>query len=136
MDDLELAEELRVSIGDFVRRVRVHDRMPPGQAAALGHLDRGGPLTIAELARREQVKHQSMTRTVNLLEGLGRVALRADDRDARQLLVAITAAGRAALGEERGQRAAAIARAMHDDLDESEREVLRRLPAIIRKLEP
>jgi DNA-binding MarR family transcriptional regulator len=136
MDELELAEELRAAIGDFVRRVRVHDRMPSGQAAALGRLDRGGPLTIAELARRAQVKHQSMTRTVNLLEDLGRVVLRPDDRDARQLLVDITAAGRAALDEERQARAAAIARAMRRDLDPAERAVLAQLPAILAKLHP
>ncbi|GAA3284257.1 MULTISPECIES: MarR family winged helix-turn-helix transcriptional regulator [Dactylosporangium] len=136
MDEIELAEALRSSIGDFVRRVRVHDRMPAGQAAVLGHLDRGGASTIAGLARLEQVKHQSMTRTVNLLEELGRVAVRADERDARQVLVAITPAGRAALDEERRTRAGAIAAAMREVLDDGEVEVLRRVPAILAKLHP
>jgi hypothetical protein len=39
--------------------------------AVLGHLDRMGSLSIADLARHEQVKHQSMTRTVNLLHARG-----------------------------------------------------------------
>ena len=30
----------------------------------LGHLDRAGALSIADLARHEEVRHQSMTRTV------------------------------------------------------------------------
>jgi DNA-binding MarR family transcriptional regulator len=136
MSDLEAAEELRSAIGDFVRRVRVFDRMPPGQAAVLGHLDRTGPLSIADLARLERVKHQSMARTVGLLHDQGHVALAPHEQDRRQVVVAVTGTGRRALDAERHHRASIIARTLHRDLDDEEREIVRRLPAILRKLEP
>ncbi|MEU8812948.1 MarR family transcriptional regulator [Actinoplanes sp. NPDC048796] len=134
MEDSELAEALRAAIGDFVRRARAGDRMPPGQAAVLGHLDREGPLSIADLARRDQVRHQSMTRTVHLLHDRGHVTLSPHEADKRQLAVEISAAGRAALADERRHRADGITRALRDDLNEQEREVVRRIPEILGKL--
>ena len=134
--DLDLADNLRAAVGDFVRRGRHDDRMPQGQAAVLGYLDRTGPMSIADLARLEQVKHQSMTRTVNLLSDHGLVALAKDELDRRQIVVAITSAGEHALGEERYRRASRIARAIRDDLTDEEREIVRRLPEILRKLRP
>ncbi|SNY75410.1 DNA-binding transcriptional regulator, MarR family [Paractinoplanes atraurantiacus] len=133
---MELAEALRVAIGDFVRRARAGDRMPAGQAAVLGHLDRAGAVSIAELARREQVRHQSMTRTVHLLHDQGFVALKPHETDRRQVVVEISDEGRAALAGERRHRAAGIAEAIQHDLDEGEREVVRRIPEILAKLQP
>ncbi|GLY88526.1 MarR family winged helix-turn-helix transcriptional regulator [Actinoallomurus iriomotensis] len=134
--DEDLAEELRAAIGDFVRRVRLHDRMPRGQAAVLGHLDRTGPLSIADLARREHVKHQTMTRTVHLLHDRALVMLSPDEQDRRRQVVTITESGRRTLDDERRHRASGIARAIRDDLDDDEREVVRRIPEILAKLRP
>lgn len=134
--DLDLANDLRAAIGDFVRYGRRDDRMPQGQAAVLGYLDRTGPMSIAELARLERVKHQSMTRTVNLLSDHGLVALAKDERDRRQIVVGITTAGESALEQERYRRASRIAHAIRDDLTDEEREIVRRLPEILRKLRP
>jgi DNA-binding MarR family transcriptional regulator len=136
MSDLDLAEELRVAIGDFVRRARLHDEMPPGQAAVLGHLDRAGPLSIADLARLEQVKHQSMARTVGLLADRGLITPGRHEADRRQVVLTLTAAGQAALASARRHRAAGIAQAIRDDLDDAEREIVRRLPEVLRKLQP
>ncbi|GAB7037175.1 MULTISPECIES: MarR family winged helix-turn-helix transcriptional regulator [Catenuloplanes] len=135
MSDLELAEELRAAIGDFVRRARAHDEMPPGQAAVLGHLDRSGPLSIADLARLEQVKHQSMARTVGLLTDRDLVTAGRHEADRRQVVLSLTPAGGAALASVRHARAAGMARAIHD-LDDAEREIVRRIPAVLRKLQP
>ncbi|XVU23093.1 MarR family winged helix-turn-helix transcriptional regulator [Actinoplanes sp. CA-054009] len=136
MSETELAEALRVAVGDFVRRARAGDRMPPGQAAVLGHLDRGGAVSIAELARREQVRHQSMTRTVHLLHDQGFVALKPHETDRRQVVVEISNEGRAALEAERGHRASGIAEAIRRDLDDEERAIVRRIPEILAKLQP
>ena len=136
LNDRDLAEEVRAAIGDFVRRVRVNDRLPPGQAAVLGHLDRTGPLSIADLARREQVKHQSMTRTVNLLHARGDVTLDPDEQDRRRVVVKISAEGSRTLNDERDHRVSAIARALREQLDEEERAIVRRIPEILRKLQP
>ena len=136
-DLLDLAEDLRAAVGDFVRRFgRRHDGMPAGQAAVLGYLDRTGPMSIADLARVQEVKHQSMTRTVTLLDEQGLVALSKHEQDRRQLVVAITPAGKRALGDERLRRASAIAGSIERDLDDEEQAIIRRLPEILRKLQP
>ncbi|MFB9362879.1 MarR family winged helix-turn-helix transcriptional regulator [Actinoplanes nipponensis] len=135
MSDLDLAEELRAAIGDFVRRARVHDEMPPGQAAVLGHLGRSGPLSIADLARLERVKHQSMARTVGLLADQGLVSPGRHEADRRQVVLTLTPSGSNALASARRSRAAGMARAIHG-LDDTERELIRRLPELLRKLQP
>ena len=132
-DTADLAEELRSAIGDFVRHVREHDTMPRSQTAVLGHLDRAGALSIAELARRERVRHQSMTRTVTLLADQGLVALGSAETDRRQVVVAITPPGVRRLGAERQSRAVLISAAL-DRLNGEERAVVARIPAVLRKL--
>lgn len=134
-DDLDLAEALRAAVGDFVRRVRPLEAMPPGQLSALGHLGREGALSIADLARREGVRHQSMTRTVGLLAEQDLVTLRPDGLDRRQVVVVITEAGAGRLAEARRLRASAIAETLRA-LTPEERQVAARIPDIIRKLTP
>jgi DNA-binding MarR family transcriptional regulator len=131
---VEQAEELRAAVGEFVRRVRAYDRMPPGQVAVLGRLDRSGPLSLAELARRAAVKHQSMTRTVNLLVDQGLVSLGRAEADRRQVVAGITAAGKESLDQERRSRAGVIAEALRANLTARERDIVAQLPAILRKL--
>ncbi len=130
----ELAERLRTAIGDFVRDVRGHDTLPANQAAALGYLDRDGPLPITEIARRQQVRHQSIARTVKLLESQALVEFRQDAADRRQVIVHITEAGRALLNQQRELRADAIAGAIENRLTPHEREVIAEIPAILLKL--
>lgn len=69
MEDDALAEDLRQAIGELVRAVRAADTMPSGEAAILGHLDRGGPQTTADLAHRRGVTHQSAAKSVKELLG-------------------------------------------------------------------
>jgi DNA-binding MarR family transcriptional regulator len=133
-DLLALAEDLRAAIGDFVRHVRAYDTMPPGQVAVLGHLARSGALSIAELARRERVKHQSMTRTVNLLADQSLVSLGATETDRRQVIVTLTGTGKHRLADERRLRATIIADTMRSKLTTHEIAVAARIPAVLRKL--
>jgi DNA-binding MarR family transcriptional regulator len=132
-DSVRVAEDLRSAMGDFVRHVREHDTMPRSQTAVLGHLDRAGELSIAELARRERVRHQSMTRTVGLLAEQGLVTLGAAEADRRQVVVTITPTGVRSLDAERRHRAAFMAAAL-DGLNGEERAVVARIPAVLRKL--
>lgn len=131
--DLNEAERLRAAIGDFVRYARRHDTMPVGQATVLGQLEREGDLSIAGLARRADVKHQSMTRTVNLLFEQGLVVIGADVKDQRRVRVTLTDDGRAALNTQRRHRASWIARATQS-LPARDREALRRVPALLNAL--
>ena len=132
-DWVDDADRLRAAIGRVVRAARVADTMPANQAATLGHLVRDGALSIAELARRERVKHQSMSRTVGLLEQAGLVTQAPDPANGRQAAVTATAAGRAELDRERHARAAAMADVLAQWTDSGPAE-LRRTTAFLERL--
>ncbi|MBP0457963.1 MarR family winged helix-turn-helix transcriptional regulator [Streptomyces montanisoli] len=121
MADDGLADELRQSIGALVRTVRAVDTMPPGEAAALGYLDRGGPLTTADLAQRRGVTHQSAAKSVKELAAGGLVRAEPHPSDGRKLLLHITDDGRARLKGERAQRARVLDAAIRDEFSAEER---------------
>jgi len=53
-----LANELRIGIGLLLRRLRqvpAEDELTLPEASALARLDRHGPATASELAKREQI---------------------------------------------------------------------------------
>ncbi|GGQ27661.1 MarR family winged helix-turn-helix transcriptional regulator [Streptomyces pseudogriseolus] len=124
MDDSRLAEELRLTIGRLVRTVRAVDTMPPGEAAVLGYLDRGGPLTTAEIAQQRGVSHQSAAKTVKGLLTQGLVRVEAHPDDGRKLLLTLTPAGHDRLAEERRRRADRLGRAINAVLTPDERKTL------------
>lgn len=128
------AERLRSSVGTFVRRMRASDGMPSGHPAVLAQLVAGGDLSITELAARASVKHQSMARTVKLLAEQGLVEVSVDPADRRRAVVHVTPTGTERLRVERALRASRIAAAAHATLDDEEREILARIPAILDKL--
>ncbi|TQJ46384.1 MarR family transcriptional regulator [Streptomyces sp. NBC_00080] len=124
MDDNQLAEELRQTIGQLVRTVRAADTMPPGEAAVLGYLDRSGPMTTADVAQQRGVTHQSAAKAVKELLGEGFVRAEAHPSDGRKLLLHLTPAGRDRLAEERRRRADWLGTAINDVLNSDERETL------------
>ncbi len=100
------AAELMQAVGVLLRRVRGeagHEGLSWSQAAAMGRLDRTGPMTTAELARAEMVKPQSMGTLLAELEQDGLVRRQPHPTDGRQILFSLTAAG----VEARRQRQAA-----------------------------
>ncbi|MFE2378888.1 MarR family winged helix-turn-helix transcriptional regulator [Streptomyces sp. NPDC059398] len=135
LDDEDIAEELRRSIGRFVRAVRARaDTVPPMQATALGTLDREGPQTIAGLAAAHGVKHQSMSRTVIELEALGLVSRSRNQRDGRSFLIAITPAGAEALDGDRRTRRRWVADTIAERLTADERRTLLAVPDLLDRL--
>ncbi|MCJ1714564.1 MarR family winged helix-turn-helix transcriptional regulator [Microbacterium sp. M1A1_1b] len=66
------------------------DQVTASQTAALGRLLRHGESTVAELARAEGVRPQSMGATVQALVDLGLVGRRPDPADGRRTLVRAT----------------------------------------------
>ncbi|MGB9997755.1 MarR family winged helix-turn-helix transcriptional regulator [Streptomyces pseudogriseolus] len=124
MDDSRLAEELRLTIGRLVRTVRAVDTMPPGEAAVLGYLDRGVPLTTAEIAQQRGVSHQSAAKTVKGLLAQGLVRAEAHPDDGRKLLLTLTPAGHDRLAEERRRRADRLGSAINAVLSPDERKTL------------
>lgn len=124
MDDNQLAEELRLTIGQLVRAVRTADTMPPGEAAVLGYLDRSGPLTTADIAQMRGVSHQSAAKAVKELLGQGLVRAETHPSDGRKLLLNLTLAGSTRLAQERRRRADWLVTAFNDVLNSEERETI------------
>ncbi|GHD52831.1 MarR family transcriptional regulator [Streptomyces galbus] len=133
MDDT-LAEDLRRAVGELVRAARTVDTMPAGEAAVLGHLDRGGPYTTADLAQLRGVTHQSAAKTVKDLQRAGLVRAEPHPSDGRKLLLHITGTGRERLSGERARRADRLTAAVEDTLSPREQEHLRRCVPLIARL--
>jgi DNA-binding MarR family transcriptional regulator len=129
-----VAGELRVVLGQLIRRLRAEHRFSLSQATVLGRLDRAGPRSIGELATAERVRPQSMAQTVSELEADGLVERRPDPGDRRRALVSLTAAGRAALLEDRRRREGWLAQAIASRLSLHEQAVLREAVGLLGRL--
>lgn len=90
----EIASDLRVVVGQLVRRFRQDRTVPQPQLAAMGWLHREGARTTSQLAALERVRPQSMAQTVAQLESAGLIERRPDPSDGRQSLIDLTPAGR------------------------------------------
>ena len=122
-DDYEVAGALRVAIGQLVRKLR--QAQLPGELTlaetwALSRLDRGGPATSSELARKDRISPQSMGATLAALEERGLIERGRDTADGRRVVLSITAAGRQLVNDRRGARSEMIAAALRDGFTAAE----------------
>ena len=134
--DTALASELRTTVMKLARRLRnerADTSLSLGQLAALGTLDRHGPLTPGELAAHERVQPPSMTSTVTALEAEGLVTRTDHPTDRRQVLVAVSPAGRQLLRDDRRRRDAWLATRVRD-LPPEDVAVLRAAAAVLGRL--
>ncbi|HUR13935.1 MAG TPA: MarR family transcriptional regulator [Mycobacteriales bacterium] len=134
--DVALASELRTSVMRLarrLRRMRADSSLSLGQLAALGTLDRHGPMTPGELAAHERVQPPSMTRIVKALEETGYVTRTPHATDGRQVVVALTTAGALLLKEDRKQREEWLAQRLRA-LDPDDRELLHRAAEVLDRL--
>ena len=132
----ELASTLRVSVMRLSRRLRaerLQTDLSLNQLAALGTLDRHGPLTPRELADHEKVQPPSMTRVLAGLEERGLILRTPHASDGRQHLVSLTADARVLLKEDRRKREAWLAQRLAE-LTQEERDVLRAAAPVIERL--
>jgi DNA-binding MarR family transcriptional regulator len=138
MDDLPdtalLASELRVVLGQIVRRLRAEHRFSVSQATVLGRLDREGTSSIGELAIAERVRPQSMAQTVCDLEADSLISRRPDPDDGRRSLVELTERGRETLLEDRRKREGWLTEAIAQDLSVSEQRLLAQAVELLRRL--
>jgi len=134
VDSTVLAGELRVVLGQLMRRLRAEHGFSLSQGAVLGSLDREGPPSISDLAAAERVRPQSMAQTVADLRADGLVDRRPDAADARRSLVDLTGSGRRTLKEDRRRREGWLVRAIDDDLSEREQQTLAQAVALLRRL--
>lgn len=129
-----LASELRVVLGQLMRRLRAEHGFSISQGAVLGRLDRQGTSSIGELATAERVRPQSMAQTVCDLEALGLIARRPDPSDGRRVLVELTELGTQTLYEDRRKREGWLARSIAEDITLEDQEILRRAVELLRRL--
>jgi DNA-binding MarR family transcriptional regulator len=134
VDTKFLASELRVVLGQLMRRLRAEHGFSISQGTVLGRLDRQGTSSIGALATAERIRPQSMAKTVCDLEALGLIARRPDPSDGRRVLVELTELGTQTLAEDRRKREGWLARAMAEDLTAEDQEVLQRAVVLLRRL--
>jgi DNA-binding MarR family transcriptional regulator len=123
-DVVTAAGELRLVLGQLVRRLRSEYAFPIAQASVLSRLDREGARTTSSLAAAERVRPQSMAQTVAELEADGLVSRRPDPEDGRRVLIELTRAGRERLREDRRRREGWLAEAIASELTRDEQEAL------------
>jgi DNA-binding MarR family transcriptional regulator len=133
-DPAFVASELRVVLGQLIRRLRAEYGFPLSHGAVLGRLDREGPRSVSDLAVSERVRPQSMAQTVGELQADGHVTRRPDPDDRRRALVELTDDGREALRADRERRVGWLASAIADDLTAEEQKLLGRSVGLLRRL--
>jgi DNA-binding MarR family transcriptional regulator len=132
-DIAPLAADLRVAVGQLIRRLRSENLFPLTQLWVLGRLDREGPGSVSELAQALRVRPQSMAQTVGDLEAEGMVERNPDPGDRRRALVSLTKAGRARILADRAAREGWLVKAL-EELSEEDRETIERAVEILDRL--
>ena len=129
-----LASDLRLVLGQLIRRLRAEHSFSLTQGAVLGRLDRDGPLGTVELAAAERVRPQSMGQTLAELEAQGLVVRRPHEPARRRPLIDLTDDGRRVLAEDRKRRIGWLAEAIERELSAEEQETLDRAVALLARL--
>jgi DNA-binding MarR family transcriptional regulator len=134
VDVARVASELRIVLGQIVRRLRSENALPTSQIAVLSRLDRFGPQTTSGLAAAERMRPQSMAEALGELRASGLVDRTPDPIDRRQILVELTARGREFLKLERQRREDWLSRVIADELTPPEQELLERAVALLSRV--
>src|SRR5882724_13022952 len=139
--DAGLATALRISVSRLARRLRAQ-RTTSGmteavlsetQLAALAALERHQAMTPGELAEYEKVQPPSMTRVIAVLEERNLVQRSAHPTDRRQVILTVTAEGRALVTRVRRRKEAWLAQRLQE-LSPDELATLRAAAPILEKL--
>ena len=128
------ASELRLVLGQLIRRLRAERTVPLTQITVLSRLDRVGPGTASALAVDSHVRPQSMGETIAEMHRAGLVERSPDPTDGRRILVSITDLGRERLAEDRRRREDWLAEAIAAELSDEERETLASVVPLLGRL--
>jgi DNA-binding MarR family transcriptional regulator len=124
------------AIGLLLRRMRAvsaaHE-LSWTESAVMARLSKDGPATIADLARAEGMKPQSMGTTIATLEEMGVVERKPHPTDGRQLNIDLTARGAAMRKSAKDAKTTWLMQAIAQ-LNEKERETLFAAGKIVRRL--
>jgi DNA-binding MarR family transcriptional regulator len=134
-----LADQLHSAAIRLLRLVRVQDTasgIAPARLSALSVIVFGGPISLRDLARAEQVQPPTMSRIVDALEQQGLARRTTNIQDRRGVQIAATRKGSALLKKGRERRVKFLASYLAK-LNDAELEHLRRaLEAIQTALRP
>lgn len=122
-DVTELASSIRSSVARLVRRLRlerVDEALSLSKLSILGILYRKGAVTATDLATREHIRPQSLTRLLAFLEKRGFVSRQPDGADRRRLLITLTAEGKKALAADIRRKEAWLSKKMERALSPDE----------------
>ncbi|MBD9525470.1 MarR family winged helix-turn-helix transcriptional regulator [Paracoccus sp. PAR01] len=134
-DALALAESLRITLGRFVRGVKTQANTPTTpQSETLSLLDQAGPLSVAELAERRNVRHQSMRLVAAQLEAECLISKLPNPADGRSQLLSITPKGQEKLSSSREARTCQIADLIEERLSEQDKRTLAAAILVIERL--
>ena len=103
----ELADQLHSVAIHLLRLVRVQDAgsgIAPARLSALSVIVFGGPISLRDLAKAEQVRPPTMSRIVDALEAQGLARRRVDEKDRRGVVIAATKKGVTMLKQGRRRR--------------------------------
>lgn len=112
VSSVDVADRLHSAAIHLLRRARKVDDetgLTAARLSALSVLVFGGPASLGELARAEQVSAPTMSRLVRVLERDGLVVREAHESDARSVRVRATAKGRGVLQRARARRVEELA---------------------------
>jgi DNA-binding MarR family transcriptional regulator len=140
MDDREellaTANAVRLAVSQLNRRVRDEwiSGVSPTETSVLSRLDRSGPETIADLARRTGVTPQAMGATVAALESRGLLTRAPDPTDGRRALLSPTPAGRELIHDARDAVTERLANALAKEFTAGDVALIRRAAPMIERL--
>ena len=135
---LAAASVIRRHLADFARHMRglrEDHGVSASKLSALGRLSRAGrPLSAAELARREGLQPQSVTRIIAELEEARFIVRHRNEQDSRQRDIEITDKGKQLLVRDARRQNEWLARAMTEKLTPAERAILELAAELIGRL--
>ena len=135
LDRFEVADRLHSAAIHLLRHARKQDvlsRQGPARLSALSVLVFGGPMTLGQLAKVEQVKAPTMSRIVAGLKKSGLAKIETDAKDARRIRVSVTPKGERLLQQARKRRILVVAETL-TSLSEEELAVLGQAASLIER---
>jgi DNA-binding MarR family transcriptional regulator len=134
---LRASADVRGVFGRLRRRLRevaADDGLSPSQMAVFNRLAKEGDSSASVLAVAEGVRPQSMAAILGALDAGGLIERRPDPEDGRRQLITLSAAGRERAAGDRQARAEWLARRLHEEFTESERQTLISAAALLERL--
>lgn len=123
----DAADALVDPLGRLARRLRqrpLSGQLTQPESSALSLVTRDNAMTVADLARAEDVRPQSMGAVVGSLERRGLLKRQRDRTDGRRVLITVTKAGREAIEKGRTPRGDQLADGLASGFTDDELELI------------